>query len=1615
MRPAQHILVRDADRAAVVTGAWLRDADSRYRMLVEQSPDAILVVCDGRYVYANPAALRLFGAKCPEELLGRDPVSLIHPDDRETAAERMRRAHDDRATVPLREFRVLRLDGTPVAIEGGPQPFNYQGRPAAHVVLRDITERDRAAAEIRENQERYRRLVELSPDAIFILERGRVAMINEAGLRLFGARTEADMIGRGVFELVHDDDHPLVNERLARLERGQPVPPIEQRYRRLDGTVMAVEVAAAPVSWRGEQVIQVVARDIGDRKEVETQLRRLGQMYAALSATNEAILRATSPEALYQGVCEIAIEHGGLRVAALRLLNADGSELVPVAVSGSTAESLANLAVPVAADAPGGKTAAAVAVRTGTTQVVNDITRRAPGAAWRRGALQAGAASTASIPVRRGGRIAGLLSLFAGEVGFFDDELVRLAERMAENVSFALDNFDRAAERERAEQRLRESEARFRSLTGLSSDWYWEQDEAFRFTFISAQQAGRTGPMPPVHIGKTRWELPALNLTDEDWARHRAQLARHEPFHDLEIRRPDRDGRPHWASVSGEPVFDAAGRFAGYRGVGRNITERKLAEARVARLGKLYAALSATNEAISRAASPGELHARVCEVAVAEGGFAAAAVVRVDADTAQVARVAASGPAAELVREIRLSIDESVPEGRGTIGEAFRSRAPVVANDYPADPRLAPWHAAAARYGIGSSAAIPLVRSDRAVGALVFLSVEKGAFDDELVTLLVRMADNLGFALDNFDREAERKRALEALRRFRLALDISDDSMVLVDAQTLAIVDLSDGARRKLGFGREELLGLSVLAILEGVDEAGLRAAYAGLRASPDRSEFVRLTYRCKDGSRLPVETARRCVESDGKHLIVAVARDISERLRAEEELRRSKERFEIVARATNDLVWDLNLTTGEVWRNENHALVYGRAAAGSARAFNDWAERIHPEDRERVLAQRSAALAGQATNMQYEYRARKADGTYAHMLDRAHIVRDGDGRAVRLIGAGMDFTDRKAAEGQLALHAERQEWIARFGQQALESTDLAALFAHAVQAARMTRAGAASVFEFDPQGGHAQRAAWHLEGDAGAGDALVACDHAVAHAARQQLEPTVLADRPATEGLATAGGWSKATRSSIAARIRGEHGPFGLLMVLARGESRFTDDEVKFIQTVGNILSTAVQRRQAETRLAQLAQYDGVTGLPNRNLLRDRLAQAISQAERRSWQVAALFIDLDRFKLVNDTLGHQCGDRLLAEVGMRLRSTVRGSDTVARFSGDEFVVVLPDLVRADDAAIVAQKLIAALAAPFQLNGREAFVGASIGIAFYPADCSDAESLLKAADAAMYRAKDSGRGGYCFYTTEMNRRSDARLVLEADLRRAVEREEFVLVYQPKVELATGRVCGAEALLRWRHPERGMVSPTDFIPVLEDTGLIVPVGEWVVRAACRQLRAWQDARLKPVPVAVNVSARQFHTRDLDRRIIELVEREGVDPQLLEVELTESYLVQDPEHAIGLLRRLREAGVAISIDDFGTGYSSLAYLTRFPVSALKVDRQFVRGATAAGSDAAIVRAVIDMAHNLGFVVVAEGVETEAQVEFLRHHRCDQAQGFHFARPMPPDELAKLLRAAAADTVI
>jgi len=469
---------------------------------------------------------------------------------------------------------------------------------------------------------------------------------------------------------------------------------------------------------------------------------------------------------------------------------------------------------------------------------------------------------------------------------------------------------------------------------------------------------------------------------------------------------------------------------------------------------------------------------------------------------------------------------------------------------------------------------------------------------------------------------------------------------------------------------------------------------------------------------------------------------------------------------------------------------------------------------------------------------------------------------------------------------------------------------------------------------------------------------------------------------------------------------PLGVMEFYSREIKQPDEALLQMVRAVGSQIGQFIQRKQAEDKVAQLAQFDTVTGLPNRSLFNDRLGQMLTQAQRNDWSIGVLFVDLDRFKAVNDTYGHAAGDMLLHQVAARLKECVRSGDTVGRLSGDEFALVLSNLAKADDAGLVAQKIVDALAAPFDLDGHQTYISASIGIALFPSDGGEPDTLIKNADTAMYRAKEQGRNGYQFYLPQMNERLTQRLQLEAQLRGALDRKEFVLHYQPKVSLATGVITGFEALLRWQRGER-LVPPAEFISILEETGLIVPVGEWVLKSVCEQLKRWQQESIAARPVAVNLSARQFQRKGLAAVVGQVLRENRVDPGLLELELTETLLMSDAEEAVETLHQLKSLGVRLTVDDFGTGYSSLAYLKRFPLDALKIDRAFIRDTVTDPDDAAITLTIINLAHSMKLKVVAEGVETEGQLSFLRSHGCDEMQGYYFARPLPVEDCSRALR--------
>jgi diguanylate cyclase (GGDEF)-like protein len=601
-------------------------------------------------------------------------------------------------------------------------------------------------------------------------------------------------------------------------------------------------------------------------------------------------------------------------------------------------------------------------------------------------------------------------------------------------------------------------------------------------------------------------------------------------------------------------------------------------------------------------------------------------------------------------------------------------------------------------------------------------------------------------------------------------------------------------------------------------------------------------------------------------------------------------------------------------------------------------------------------------------------------------------------------------SEESSRLQAHQQNAVARFGQQALEGTDINELAHEASRIlADVLDIHYGGVLKLLPGGEELLLVAAVGIPEELIGKARVPTDY------RSQSGYALATGKPLVVN-----DWGTETRfqqselqaqqgmqSAAIILIKGKEEPFGVLGAGSRALHGFTEGDVNFMQAIANVLANAIERRRTEERTQHEALHDGLTGLPNRSLFLDRLEHALSVAARRETDLAVLFLDLDQFKLVNDSMGHAAGDELLAAVAPRIEQALRPGDTVARFGGDEFAVLAEDVGDERGATRIAERIAEALTRPFILRGREHFVSASIGISI-GSGAEDPEGLIRDADSALYRAKDHGRGGYEIFDEVMRSRVIEHMQTENDLRRALQREEFVIHYQPVVRLHDGSVASLEALLRWDHPERGLIGPVAFIPVAEESRLIVPIGRWVIEQACRQAAAWQELQpdSAPISVAVNLSARQLADPALIAHVEGSIRANGIEPSTLWLELTESTLLDDTVYVERTLGALSGLGVHLVLDDFGVGFSSLGYLKRLPLSMVKLDRTFVENVTESPHDAAIVRAVTDMAETIGIGVVAEGVETDEQVRVARDLGCGYAQGFHFSEPVPASYVERLL---------
>jgi diguanylate cyclase (GGDEF)-like protein/PAS domain S-box-containing protein len=692
-----------------------------------------------------------------------------------------------------------------------------------------------------------------------------------------------------------------------------------------------------------------------------------------------------------------------------------------------------------------------------------------------------------------------------------------------------------------------------------------------------------------------------------------------------------------------------------------------------------------------------------------------------------------------------------------------------------------------------------------------------------------------GYLRDVTEQNKAQKALQESEQRYRALFEANPHPMWIYDLETLRFLAVNDAAVDRYGWSREEFLSMSIRDIrppeempklLDAVADAGGGGLY--------RSGIWR--HLRKDGSVMLVEVSSHALEFEGRPARAVLVSDVTEQVRAQESLQESEERFRLLARVTNDAVWDWDLGDDTLWCNEGFETLFGFSRGEVESTIDSWTTRIHPDDLARVVDGIHRVIDEGGMTWSDEYRFLRKDGGYAHVLDRGYVIRDAAGKPLRMIRGMTDVTERKLAE----------------------------------------------------------------------------------------------------------------------------------------------------------------------SRIEQLAFYDSLTGLPNRALLLDRLKQTLAAAERRGDRVALLFLDLNRFKEINDTQGHATGDDVLLEVARRFRATLRQDETVARIGGDEFLVVAQGVDQAG-AARIAERLQQALAQPLAVRDQAFSVAASIGIAFYPDDGRCPDELLKHTDIAMYRAK-AGKTSWCFYRPEMGSELARRLEMAQRLEQALDRHALELYYQPQFDLHTRNLTGAEVLLRWTDSQWGALSPAEFIPVAEERGLMGRLGEWVLRAACRQLQAWRAAGFAlPGRLAVNVDARQFEDPEFVSKTCAIVEAAGLTPEDFELEITESGVMADPERTVAQTEALQEAGFAIAIDDFGTGYSSLAYLKRFSVDTLKIDISFVRDMLSNGNDEAIVRTIIAMARSLGLTTLAEGVETGAQADRLRELGCDFAQGFHFGPPEPAGTFA------------
>jgi len=1160
------------------------------------------------------------------------------------------------------------------------------------------------------------------------------------------------------------------------------------------------------------------------------------------------------------------------------------------------------------------------------------------------------------------------------------------------------------------------------------------------------------------------------------------------------------------------------------------ITERKEAERKIQRLTRLYAALSQCNQSIVRCNSEAELFAQICRDAVIFGGMKMAWIGLTDPATSLVQVVASFGDKNGYLKNLQISTDAAHPSGLGQAATAIRENRPCWCQDFLNDPTTEPSH----HYnGWQSSAALAICRNGIPVGAFNLYSDELNAFDEKVRRLLIEMAMDISFALDNFVREAERNKAELALQKSEQYLRTiieTEPECVKVVGHNGELIDMNQAGLAML---EAETVGEAQQQTLLEFVVPEYREAFIDMHKRVINGEKCSLEFEITGlrGARRLLEThAAPLKDETGKiRKLLGVTRDITLRKKTEKALQESEQRLALVIKGSHDAPWDWDLDKKQPYYSPQWWQMLGYGTNELPVDEELWLKLLHPDDIENFKQSFNEALQGSQESIIYELRLKHKDGHFVPILTRGFITRNAAGKAVRLSGTNMDLTERHRAQELEELRTFLLELLT-------SEASLSAVMDHIVRKLEdINPDSLCSILLVDADGKLKHGAAPSLpdfytrtiDGQF-AGIGVGSCGNAIA-----------TGQRTVADNIAVHPYWSNFKALAEQARlgscwsepvISSKHKVLGSFAIYHRYPASPSGHEIKLIETAAHFIALAIERKRAEVhlklavkvfeqsnegfmitdanrkiiminpafttitgyteaevigqpsnllssgshdeswyqnignsikekgywqgenwsrrkngevypeilnvsvvrdaagkiteyvgvfaditqiktserRLEFLAHHDPLTSLPNRLLLFLRLEHGIDLARRENKQLALLMLDLDRFKDVNDSLGHLAGDQLLQMVAEKLTGRLRDTDTVARLGGDEFTVLLEDIAHAEDAARLAESIIADLSEPWVLpQGGEVRIGVSIGISLYPQYGDTPEMLLQQADTALYHAKGEGRNRFAYYSDELTHAVRERIALEARLRRAISGNEFRVYYQPQIDIASGRIVGAEALIRWQDPCDGLIPPSRFIPVAEQTGLIIAIGEWVLRETCRQGKQWIDHGLPSLSLAVNVSPYQLRQGDINGMVANVLTETGFPAERLELELTESGLMEREVEAVILLNRLRSQGIRLALDDFGTGYSSLAYLKRFPLDVLKIDKSFIDDIPYHQDDMEIAATIVAMGHTLGFKVLAEGVETKEQLAFLQAQGCDRYQGYYSSRPLPADDFKALLQ--------